>query len=170
MSVYTKPLLVLIAIGIFAAAAVQGADAAATEQKKERKRDKKRDVVAKMVENIDLTADQQVKVEEIKREFQPKLADLAKRRAAIMTEDRRAKEKELRKAAKDAGKTNKESRAEIAAALALSPPEREQITTIEREDRQLRGEITSRIRAFLNDEQKAKLPEPRKEKKKKDKQ
>ncbi len=88
MRVYTKPLLVLIAIGIFAAAAVQGADDAATEQKKERKRVKKRDAIAKMVENIDLTADQQVKVEEIKQEFQPKLADLAKRRAAIMTEDR----------------------------------------------------------------------------------
>jgi len=170
MREFCKPLLVLLAIGIFAAAAVQGADEAAKEQKKGKKRDRDRDVVAKMVENIDLTADQQVKVEEVKREFQPKLADLAKRRRAIMTEDRRAKEKELRKAAKESGKKGKEVRAELEAALGLSPAEREQMATIEREERQLRGEIISRIRAFLNDEQKAKLPEQRREKKKKDKQ
>jgi hypothetical protein len=170
MKALCKPLLVVIAVGVFAAAAVQGADEAAQEQKKSKRKGRDRDVIAKMVENINLTADQQVKLEQVKREFQPKLADLAKRRGSIMTDDRRAKEKELRKAAKDAGKSGKEVRAEIAAALALSPAERDQMTAIEREDRQLRGEITSRIHAFLNDEQKAKLPEPRKERKKKDKE
>jgi peptidyl-tRNA hydrolase len=170
MKLLYKPLLVLFAVGIFAAAAVHGADEAAQEQKKSKKKGRDRDVIAKMVENIDLTADQQVKLEEVKREFQSKLADLAKRRSAIMTDDRRAKERELRKAAKDAGKSGKEIRAEIAAALSLSPAERDQMTAIEREDRQLRGEITSRIRAFLNDEQKVKLPEPRKERKNKDKE
>jgi peptidyl-tRNA hydrolase len=170
MRLIRKPLLVLFAIGIFATAAVQGADEAAKEQKKSKKKGRDRDTIAKMVENIDLTADQQVKLEEVKREFQPKLADIAKRRGAIMTDDRRAKEKELRKAAKDAGKSGKEIRAEIATALALSPAERDQIATIEREERQLRGEITSRIRAFLNDDQKTKLPEQRKDRKKKDQQ
>jgi Spy/CpxP family protein refolding chaperone len=167
MRVVCKPLLALVAIGVFAIAAVQGADDAAQEQKKSRKKGRDRDVIAKMVENIDLTADQQVKLEEVKREFHPKLADLAKRRGSIMTDDRRAKEKDLRKAAKDAGKTGKEIRSEIAAALSLSPAERDQMAAIERDERQLRGEITSRIRAFLNDEQKAKLPERRKDRKKK---
>jgi hypothetical protein len=163
MKSFGKSLLVIVAAAIFAIAAVQGP--AQEKQKKQGKKGaKKADAVAKMLEGIDLSAEQQVKVDQIKKEYAPKLAQIEKRRSEVMTPDRRKTEREIRKAAKDAGKKGKETKAEVEAALKLSPSEREQLAVVQKEDQTLRAEINERLRDILTPDQKAKLPEPAKKK------
>jgi Spy/CpxP family protein refolding chaperone len=152
-----KPLLALAAMAIFCAAIVQ--TSAQEKQKKQGKKAAKGpDAVGKMVAGIDLTAEQQAKVEEIRKEFRPKLAEIQKRRNQIMTKDRRQTEKDARQAAKDAGKKGKEVKAAVDAALRLAPEEAERLAAIQKEQQALNAQIDTRVRALLTEEQKAKLP------------
>src|SRR5687768_7447241 len=102
MNAVGKSVLGLVAIAIFCVAAVQGQDDAKKDRKGKKGR-KAPDPVAKMVEGIDLTAEQQAKIEELKKEYSPKLAEVQKRRDAIMTRDRKQAERQAKKEAKDAG-------------------------------------------------------------------
>ncbi|MEX2139946.1 MAG: Spy/CpxP family protein refolding chaperone [Pirellulales bacterium] len=160
-----KPLLILVAIAIFCGAALQG-EAQDRKKKNAKKAAKAPDPLAKMLANIDLTAEQQAQVGELKKEYGPKLAALQKRRSEVMTPDRRKAEKEAKKAAKDAGKKGKEAKAAVEEVLGLSPAERERLATIQKEQQALRAELMEQARALLTPEQKAKLPEPAKKKKK----
>ncbi len=163
---FGKLVLVLLAIAIFSVAAI---DSGAQEKKKGqgKKGAKGPDPIGKMVANLDLTAEQQAKVDELRKEYRPKLAEIQKRRNEIMTPERRKTEKEAKQAAKDAGKKGKQAKADIDAALGLSPAESEKLAAIAKERQALIAKINADVRALLTDEQKAKLPEPVKKKKKK---
>jgi Spy/CpxP family protein refolding chaperone len=122
-----------------------------------------------MVAGLDLTAEQQAKIDEIRKEYRPKLAEIQKRRNEIMTPERRKTEKEAKQSAKDAGKKGKKAKADVDAALDLSPAESEKLAAIEKERQALIAKINVEVRALLTEEQKAKLPEPAKKGKKKKK-
>jgi Spy/CpxP family protein refolding chaperone len=161
-----KSLMAIAAIAIFCAALVQ--TSAQEKQKKQQKKGAKGpDVVGKMLAGIDLTAEQQAKIDQIRKEFQPKLAEIQKRRNQIMTKDRRLTEKDARQAAKDAGKKGKEVKAAVDAALRLSPEEAERLAAIQKEQQALNAKINAQVQALLTDEQKAKLPKQAGKKKKK---
>jgi Spy/CpxP family protein refolding chaperone len=166
MRTFGKPVLVLLAIVIFSVAAIDS-DAQEKKKGKGKKGGKGPDPVGKMVAGLDLTAEQQAKVDEIRKDYRPKLAEIQKRRNEVMTPERRKTEKEAKQAAKDAGKKGKKAKADIDAALALSPAESEKLAAIEKERQTLIAKINADVRALLTDEQKAKLPEPGKKKKKK---
>jgi Spy/CpxP family protein refolding chaperone len=161
-----KPVLALVAIGVFSIAAVQST--AQDQQKKERKKGNSANPIAKMIERLELTPDQKAKFDEIHKEYAPQMAAIQKRRAAIMTPERKRAEKEAMKAAKDAGKTGKEGRLVADAALNLSPTERGELDAIRKEQRELLAKISEQLRTILTPEQKAKLPDEGKKKKKKE--
>jgi Spy/CpxP family protein refolding chaperone len=165
MKTLGKPLLVLLAIGIFSIAAMQG-----TAQEKQKKNAKKGakgpDPVAKMLEGVrDLSADQQAKIAEIKKQYAPKLAEIQKRRSEIMTPDRRRTEKEARKTAKDAGKKGKELQNAVNDALGLSAAEREKLEAVQQENQALTAKIREEISAVLTPDQREKLPKTAKKRK-----
>ena len=159
-----KPLLILVAIAVFCVVALPG-EAQDQKKKNAKKAAKGPDPLAKMLSGIDLTAEQQAKVGELKKEYGPKLADLQKRRFEVMTPDRRKVEKEAKKLAKDAGKKGKEAKAAVEEALGLSPAERDRVASIQKEEQALRAQLTEQARALLTAEQKARLPEPAKREK-----
>jgi Spy/CpxP family protein refolding chaperone len=163
---FGKAMLILFAVAIFCVAAI---DSDAQEKKKGqgKKAAKGPDPVGKMVAGLDLTAEQQAKIDEIRKEYRPKLAEIQKRRNVIMTAERRKTEKEAKQAAKDAGKKGKKAKADVDAALGLSAAESEALGDIEKERQALLAKINTDVRALLTDEQKAKLPEKGKKKKKK---
>ena len=84
---------------------------------------------------------------------------------------RRNQKPEVRAAARQAAvaksKEDKKAKAEVDAALGLSPAESEKLAAIAKERQALIAKINVQVRALLTDEQKAKLPEPAKKKKKK---
>jgi Spy/CpxP family protein refolding chaperone len=163
---FGKLVLVLLAIAIFSAAAM---DSGAQEKKKGKgkKGAKGPDPIGKMVAKLDLSSEQQAKIDELRKEYRPKLAEIQKRRNEVMTPERRKTEKEARQAAKDAGKKGKQVKADIDAALGLSPAESEKVAAVDKERQALIAKINAEVRALLTDEQKAKLPEPAKKKKRK---
>lgn len=165
---YGKTMLIVIALAIFSMAAI---DSDAQEKKKGqgKKAAKGPDPVGKMVAGLDLTAEQQAKIDEIRKEYRPKLAEIQKRRSEIITPERRKTEKEAQQAAKDAGKKGKQAKADVDLALGLSPAESERLAAIQKERQELIAKINVEVRALLTDEQKAKLPEPAKKGKKKKK-
>jgi Spy/CpxP family protein refolding chaperone len=165
---FGKPVLVLLAIAIFSAAAIDS-DAQEKTKDKGNKGAKRQDAVSKMIAGLDLTAEQQAKVKEIRKEYRPKLSEIQKRRNEIMTPQRRKTEKEARQAAKDLGKKGKQLKAEIDAALGLSPAESEKLAAIDKERQAVLAKINADVRAILTDEQKAKLPEPGKKQQRKQK-
>jgi Spy/CpxP family protein refolding chaperone len=166
LTAFGKPLLALAALAVFCAAIVQ-TSAQEQPKKQAKKVAKGPDVVGKMLAAIDLTAEQQAKVELVRKEFQPKLAEIQKRRNQIMTKDRRQTEKDARQAAKDSGKKGKDVKAAVDAALRLPPEEAERLAAIQKEQQALVAQIDERVRALLTDEQKAKLPKKAAKKKKK---
>lgn len=166
MRTFGKPVLVLLAIALFSVAALDS-DAQEKKKGKGKKGAKGPDPIGKMVAKLDLTADQQAKVDELRKEYRPKLAEIQKRRNEIMTPERRKTEKEARQAAKEAGKKGKKAKADVDAALGLSPAESEKLAAIDKERQALIAKINADVRALLTDEQKAKLPEPGKKKKRK---
>ncbi len=157
---FGKPVLVLLAIAIFSVAAIDSDAQEKTKGKGKKKAAKGPDAIGKMIAGLDLTEDQQAKVKEIRKEYRPKLAEVQKRRNEIMTPQRRKTEKEARQATKDAGKKGKQVKADIDAALGLSPAESEKLAAIEKERQGVLAKINADVRAILTDEQKAKLPEP----------
>ena len=166
LKTFGKPVLVLLAVAIFSAAGIDS-DAQEKKKGKGKKGAKGPDPIGKMVANLDLTAEQQAKIEELRKEYRPKLAEIQKRRNEIMTPERRQKEKEARQMAKDAGKKGKRAKADVEAALGVSPAESEKLAAIEKERQALIAKINAQVRALLTEEQKGKLPEPGKKKKKK---
>ncbi len=167
MKTFGRPLLVLLAIGIFSIAAMQGATQ--EKQKKNAKKGAKApDAVAKMLDGInDLSEDQQAKIADIKKKYEPKLAEIQKRRNEFMTPDRRRTEKEARKAAKDAGKKGKELQNAVNDALGLSPAEREKLQAVQQENQALTAKIREDLEAVLTPAQKDKLPAEKGKKKRK---
>lgn len=166
MKAFGKAVLVLLAIAIFSVASIDS-DAQEKKKGKGKKGGKGPDPVGKMVAGLDLSAEQQAKVDEIRKEYRPKLAEIQKRRNEVMTPERRRTEKEAKQAAKDAGKKGKKAKADIEEALGLSPAESQKLAAIEKERQALIAKINADVRALMTDEQKAKLPEPGKKKKKK---
>jgi Spy/CpxP family protein refolding chaperone len=131
---------------------------------------------------ITLDDKQKEKIDALKKEYSPKLAEIDKKRNEVVAPDRykaanEAKKKatpeatEARKKAADEGKGKKEQ-AKIASdilnkayndALKLTPDEKKQLAAINKERGQLVKEINTKKMAVLTDEQKEAL-KPKKKK------
>jgi hypothetical protein len=106
---------------------------------------------------IEFSKDQQAKVEEIRKEFSPKLADNQNRASAVFTREQLQARREARQKALGAGKQGQELRDAVEAAVKLTDEQQKQRAAIQEERDKLTAEIRTRLTALLTDQQRARL-------------
>jgi hypothetical protein len=117
----------------------------------------------KMVESkLALTNDQKAKLQDLRKEYTPKLEEVDAKIGKVMTPERRKAAADAAKEAKAAGKKGKDLAAAVQAALKLSDEEQAQLKQANQARAKLVGEIVKKKLALLTDEQKALLrPKPK---------
>jgi hypothetical protein len=114
---------------------------------------------------IQLTDEQKTKVDELKKEYGPKLDEIQTRIDAVMTPERKKTAEEAGKKAKDDGKKGKELQEAIAAALNLPAEDAAKLKEAQADRGKLMKEIQGKKQALLTDDQKAQLkPKPKNDK------
>lgn len=113
------------------------------------------DRILKQHEAAGLTDDQVAKIKEHATVADGKIAAL--RKQAALTADQRTAQKEATQKAKDAGKTGKEAREMVSAAVTLTAEQE----AAKKETQTITQELNKAVTALLTDEQKAKLKEAR---------
>ena len=128
------------------------------------KKKKKAPTAVKVPKGIELTADQKTKVDDLNKEFGPKLVECRKKAAGIITADQKKARAEATKKAKADGKKGKELRAAANAAFAITAGQKKQQVEVGKAMKALNKEIRTKFAALLTDEQKAKLKGGKKKK------
>lgn len=113
---------------------------------------------------ITLTSEQQDKLDAIKKEQAPKVAELMKKTSMILSDEQKAGRKEAAAKAKADGKKGKEATAYVEEAIKLTDDQRKQRTELRSELATLRNTIKGQIYDFLTTEQREyyKLPKAKK--------
>jgi hypothetical protein len=111
---------------------------------------------------VTLSDDQQKKVEELKKEYTPKLEEMQKKLAGIMTPERQKAQKEALDKAKADGKKGKDLTEAGMAALKLTEAESKQLAETRTAQTKLTDEIKKKKMELLTEEQKKALqPKPK---------
>ena len=115
---------------------------------------------------ITLTADQQAKLDEIKKEKGPKIADLTKKLDSVLTDEQKSARKEAVAKAKTDGKKGKDAAAAVDEALKLTDEQKKHRSELQPELAKLQLSIKEQIHGLLTDDQKThyKLPKAKKAK------
>ena len=128
------------------------------------KKKKKAPTAVRVPKTVELTADQKTKLDALNKEFGPKLAELRKKQASIITADQKKARAEANKKAKADGKKGKELRDVVNAAFAITADQKAQQAETKKAMGALQKEIRTQFAALLTDEQKAKLKAGKKKK------
>jgi len=104
--------------------------------------------------NIELTEEQKTKLEELKKSHGDKAAEIGKKLNDLLTAEQKAARKAAQEKAKADGTKGKEMREAIAAAVNLTPEQKEQQAKLQKELQTLKTEVMSKV---LTEEQLAKL-------------
>lgn len=123
----------------------------------------------RMVEKLDLTADQKAKIEELKKEFGPKVAEAAKKLDEILTAEQKQARAEASKTAKAAGKKGKEAQQAVDEAMKLTDEQKDKMAEARKAMAALQKEIRGKVMDLLTAEQKENLKKAQKGGKKADK-
>jgi hypothetical protein len=127
------------------------------QEKKKAKRTGENAPVFQLPKTITLTAEQQAKLDAVKKEYGPKVVAAQDKVSAALTAEQRKARQEAQKAAKEAGKKGKELKAAVDAAVTLSDDQKKQLEAAEGEMKTLSNEIRGKISEFLTAEQKEAL-------------
>jgi acetyl esterase/lipase len=109
---------------------------------------------------IEFSQDQQAKVEAIRKEYSPKLAENQRKWNGIVTEEQAQARREAFQKARDAGKQGQQLRDAVDAAVKLTDEQKQQQAVIQEERNKLVGEIRSRLVSLLTDEQRSRFRQP----------
>lgn len=141
----------VLALAICAAAEAQDAQAG-----KQGKKAKAKATPAAFVlpAEITLSAEQQGKLDELKQQYETKLADAQQKVNGVFTAEQKAARKAARKDAVAAGKKGKELSAAVEAAVQLSDEQKANLAAAQKEARKLQAEVRKQVVALLTDEQK----------------
>lgn len=120
------------------------------------------DALFQLPEGINLTAEQQGKVDAIKKELTPKLTEVvaAANPNAILTPEQMSARREAAKSARESGLKGKELRASVETATKMTPEQKEKYEKAQAALLDWKKEIHAKISAVLTDEQKAQYPSP----------
>lgn len=114
---------------------------------------------------ITLSDEQKTKWEDVKKEFRPKVEELAVKREAIFTKEQKKARREANKTAQAEGKKGKALQAAVTEALNLSEEQKKQVAEVDGQLKELAGKIRESLEGLLTAEQKESLPKPKKNKK-----
>ncbi len=123
----------------------------------------------RMIEKLDLTADQKDKIDQIRKECGPKVAEAQKKLDEILTPEQRRARAEAAKEAKAAGKKGKEAMQAIDEAMKLTDEQKEKIAQARKAMAALQKEIRGKVMEVLTEEQRENLTKLQKGGKKKEK-
>ncbi len=110
-----------------------------------------------LLQSLNLTDEQKAKVEDVKKEFAPKAAEIAKKRDAVFTEENKKARAEAEKAAKDAGKNPREVAQAVREAVKLTDEQKAKMAELRKEEGALMTQRMDKIKAILTAEQKEQL-------------
>ncbi|MDB5342834.1 MAG: hypothetical protein JWP89_1211 [Schlesneria sp.] len=155
-----------LCLGLIVAIATSANAADAAKEAKGKKANGQANAVFAIPKEITLTAEQQAKVDEIKKEQGPKVAELITKLDAVLTADQKAARKEANTKAKADGKKGKEAKAAVDEAMKLTDEQKKQQAELQPELAKLQQSIKEQINGLLTDEQKThyKVPKAKKAK------
>jgi Skp family chaperone for outer membrane proteins len=107
---------------------------------------------------ITLTAEQQAKLDALKKEYGPKLAELQKKASDLLTDDQKQARTDSQAKSKSEKLKAKDAREALMAALKLTPEQQTKWDALQKEIQATTQEVRGKIADFLTDEQKAKAP------------
>jgi Spy/CpxP family protein refolding chaperone len=110
-----------------------------------------------MLKGLDLSPEQQAKVEQLRDELAPKLKEVWQKISDILTDEQKKARAEAFQAAQEAGKKGRELQKAVDAALKLSDEQKPQIAEIRKEADHLNREFREKVITLLNPAQKEKL-------------
>lgn len=148
-----------VVLGLLLAVVVAGTGSAGEAKAKKEKKPKGSPAAGafNLPASIELTAEQKAKVEELKKEFEPKLTEALAKRAAVLTPDQVKARAEAQKSAKAAGKKGKEAKEAIDAAVTLTPEQKKELADAEKSVGELQKSIRGKLQELLTPEQRAAL-------------
>lgn len=157
-----------VVLGLTLAALIAGSGNAGEEKAKPEKKAKASPAAAAFAvpASIELTAEQKVKIEELKKEFEPKLTDALAKRAGVLTPDQVKARAEAVKTARAAGKKGQEARAAIDAAVSLTPEQAKNLADAEKSVGELQKTIRGKVQELLTPEQRDAIKKAIQERKK----
>ena len=106
---------------------------------------------------IELWEEKLEKVEELRKEFVPKLTENQNRWNGVITDEQQQARREAFQKARDAGKEGQQLRNAVDAAIKLTEEQKEQQAALRKERDTLLSEIRTQLTALLTDEQRATL-------------
>lgn len=154
----------VLSAGLMITIAVSTVTAVGAQEKGKKKAAGINNPVFSLPKEITLTAEQQTKLDEIKKEQGPKIAEISKKLDDLLTAEQKSARKEAAAKAKADGKKGKEAAAAIDEALKLTDEQKKARAELQPEMAKLQLAIKEQIHGLLTDEQKThyKLPKAKK--------
>lgn len=118
-------------------------------------------VTARLLRDIELTAEQKKQVADIDKEFAAKVAEIRKAMSGILTEEQQKTRAAAIKAAREAGQKSLEARKAIAEATKLTEEQKKKMADIQKSNRELTQQVVAALKKVLTEEQASKLNAPR---------
>jgi Skp family chaperone for outer membrane proteins len=156
----------ILCLGMIVAITATANVADAAKEAKGKKANGQANPVFAIPKEITLTAEQQTKVDEIKKEQGPKVAELTTKLDAVLTAEQKSARKEATAKNKADGKKGKEAKAAVDEAMKLTDEQKKQQSELQPEFTKLQQSIKEQINGLLTDEQKThyKVPKAKKAK------
>jgi Spy/CpxP family protein refolding chaperone len=110
-----------------------------------------------LLKGIDLTTEQKDKIKDLKKEYGPKLKELAEKAEGVLTADQKKARDDAHKAAVDAGKKGRELMQATRDAVKLTDDQKAKQKEIRTAGQDLTKEIVEKIKSILTDDQKEQL-------------
>jgi Spy/CpxP family protein refolding chaperone len=114
--------------------------------------------VFQLPKDVTLSAEQQAKLDALKKEHGPKVAELQKKIDEVLTPEQRQARKDAAAKNKEEKLKGKQAQERLNAALKLSPEQKTKWDAAQKEMQEYQGKIREKIGEFLTAEQKAKVP------------
>jgi hypothetical protein len=110
---------------------------------------------------IEFSEDQQMKVQEIRKEFVPKLTENQKKWDGVITPEQVQARRDALQKARSEGKEGRELQNAANAAVKLTDEQREQRAAVQKERDELSAQIRTKLIALLTEEQRRAVRQPR---------
>jgi Spy/CpxP family protein refolding chaperone len=105
------------------------------------------------IDKLTLTDEQKTKLADLQKEYGPKVGELMKKRMAVLTDEQRKAGHDAEKEAKAAGKSRKEIRDAVEAAMNLTDEQKAKMADVQKEMQPMQQEAREKIKEILTPDQ-----------------
>lgn len=155
-----RRIVAFIVAATMALAVVPAANAGAPPKKGEK--DKPAPGVFRLPKHVEITAEQQVKIDALVEKYLPRLRELEEKADAVFTSEQKKARDAARQAAHAEGLRGKEANERVDAVVKLSDEQAAKRAEAQQAKKKLEEEIRAEVMSLLTPEQKDALPKPEK--------